>query len=551
MMKKEYFKRYIFIALSFFMFLTFSKPLSLVANAQEDNYDMELINSGLEEEGVLTVGMEANYAPFNWSQTSPSNGAVEIDNSPGEYANGYDLQMAVRLAEELGLDLRIVKLEWDGLPPALESGMIDAIIAGMSPTPEREEQMDFSDSYYDSEMVLVTRADSEFADATSLADFDGARVTAQLNTFHYELIDQIPNVTKQTPMESFPTMISSVLTEKSDAYVSEKPGALAAVMANSELTFIEFEEGQGFDVDAVNTAVAVGLREGSPLVGPINQALATIPQAERDQLMDNMVELNERGESGGFWSDVRGIWDTYGRQFLVGARNTLFIAFISTIVGFVIGLLIAIYRSIPVNRKRKPLSYTLYKIVEFFIIAYVEIFRGTPMMVQAMMIFYGSKLFFNIDLSSMTAALIIVSINTGAYLTEVIRGGIIGVDPGQSEAAKAIGMNHFQSMTTVILPQAIRNILPALGNEFVVNIKDTSVLNVIAVTELFFIARSAAGSTYMTFQTFFIASVLYFVMTFIATRLLILIEKYMGGSSSYTVHESTTMPANVQEGSDK
>lgn len=551
MMKKEYFKRYIFIALSFFMFLTFSKPLSLVANAQEDNYDMELINSGLEEEGVLTVGMEANYAPFNWSQTSPSNGAVEIDNSPGEYANGYDLQMAVRLAEELGLDLRIVKLEWDGLPPALESGMIDAIIAGMSPTPEREEQMDFSDSYYESEMVLVTRADSEFADATSLADFDGARVTAQLNTFHYELIDQIPNVTKQTPMESFPTMISSVLTEKSDAYVSEKPGALAAVMANSELTFIEFEEGQGFDVDAVNTAVAVGLREGSPLAGPINQALATIPQAERDQLMDNMVELNERGESGGFWSDVRGIWDTYGRQFLVGARNTLFIAFVSTIVGFVIGLLIAIYRSIPVNRKRKPLSYTLYKIVEFFIIAYVEIFRGTPMMVQAMMIFYGSKLFFNIDLSSMTAALIIVSINTGAYLTEVIRGGIIGIDPGQSEAAKAIGMNHFQSMTTVILPQAIRNILPALGNEFVVNIKDTSVLNVIAVTELFFIARSAAGSTYMTFQTFFIASVLYFVMTFIATRLLILIEKYMGGSSSYTVHESTTMPANVQEGSDK
>src|SRR5699024_11024113 len=131
---------------------------------------------------------------------------------------------------------------------------------------------------------------------------------------------------------------------------------------------------------------------------------------------------------------------------------------------------------------------------------------------------------------------------------EVIRGGIIGVDPGQSEAAKAIGMNHFQSMTTVILPQAIRNTLPALGNEFVVNIKDTSVLNVIAVTELFFITRSAAGSTYMTFQTFFIASVLYFVMTFIATRLLILIEKYMGGSSSYTVHKSSTMAVNVKEG---
>lgn len=180
--------------------------------------------------------------------------------------------------------------------------------------------------------------------------------------------------------------------------------------------------------------------------------------------------------------------------------------------------------------------------------AYVEIFRGTPMMVQAMMIFYGSKLLFNIDLSPMVAALIIVSINTGAYLTEVIRGGIIGVDSGQFEAAKAIGMTHYQSMVNVILPQAIRNILPALGNEFIVNIKDTSVLNVIAVTELFFITRSAAGSTYLTFQTFFITSVLYFVMTFVSTRLLLLLEKYMDGSTSYTMQSSSSMTVPVKKG---
>lgn len=163
------------------------------------------------------------------------------------------------------------------------------------------------------------------------------------------------------------------------------------------------------------------------------------------------------------------------------------------------------------------------------------------MMVQAMMIFYGTKLFFNLDLSSMVAAFIVVSINTGAYLAEVVRGGIIGVDTGQMEAAKAIGMNHIQSMTTVVLPQAIRNTLPALGNEFVVNIKDTSVLSVIAVTELFFITRSAAGSTYLTFQAFFIASVLYFVMTFISTRILLLFEKYLNGSESYTIQGSTNM----------
>lgn len=536
------------LKVSILAFILTLMPFTSVASAQEDTYDLETINQGLEEEGVLKVGMEANYAPFNWSQTSASNDAVEISNSPGEYANGYDVQMAVRLAEELGLTLEIIKLEWDGLPPALESGMIDAVIAGMSPTPERARQIDFSDAYYDSDIVLVVKNDSDLADATTLDAFDGTRVTAQLNTFHYDLIEQIPNVQQQTAMDSFPSMISSVLSDKSDAYVSERPGAMAATAANSNLTYIVFDENQGFDTGQVDTSIAVGMRRNSPIVDSVNRALATISQDERDTLMNDMVLLNERGESAGFWSDVAEIWDMYGSQFLVGARNTLIIALISTVLGSLIGLGIAIYRSIPVDKKRKPVSYVFYKLFDLVIMAYIEIFRGTPMMVQSMLIFYGSKLFFDIDMSPMFAALLIVSVNTGAYLSEVFRGGIMGVDKGQGEAAKAIGMSHYQSMTTVILPQAIRNTLPALGNEFVINIKDTSVLNVIAVTELFFVTRSAAGSTYMTFQSFLIASIIYFVMTFVTTRLLRLIEKYMSGSTSYRVHESSTMPANVERG---
>lgn len=545
-MKNIYLTRW--LKVSILAFILTLMPFTSVASAQEDSYDLEMINQGLEEEGVLKVGMEANYAPFNWSQTSASNDAVEISNSPGEYANGYDVQMAVRLAEELGLTLEIIKLEWDGLPPALESGMIDAVIAGMSPTPERARQIDFSDAYYDSDIVLVVKNDSDLADVTTLDAFDGTRVTAQLNTFHYDLIEQIPNVQQQTAMDSFPSMISSVLSDKSDAYVSERPGAMAATAANSNLTYIVFDENQGFDTGQVDTSIAVGMRRNSPIVDSVNRALATISQDERDTLMNDMVLLNERGESAGFWSDVAEIWDMYGSQFLVGARNTLIIALISTVLGSLIGLGIAIYRSIPVDKKRKPVSYVFYKLFDLVIMAYIEIFRGTPMMVQSMLIFYGSKLFFDIDMSPMFAALLIVSVNTGAYLSEVFRGGIMGVDKGQGEAAKAIGMSHYQSMTTVILPQAIRNTLPALGNEFVINIKDTSVLNVIAVTELFFVTRSAAGSTYMTFQSFLIASVIYFVMTFVTTRLLRLIEKYMSGSTSYRVHESSTMPANVERG---
>ncbi|KAA9299885.1 MULTISPECIES: ABC transporter permease subunit [Aerococcus] len=537
-----------FLLLTLSLLVGLASPLRVDAaeNQPRIEVDQEALNQGLETPGVLRVGMEANYAPYNWSQTTDANGAIEISNASGEYANGYDVQIAKQIADSLGLKLEIVKMEWDGLPPALQSAKIDAIVAGMSPTPEREKQIDFTDEYYGSDMVVVTLKDGPYANAQSINDFNGAKVTAQLNTFHVDLLDQMQGIDKQTPMDSFPTMISSLLSNKIDAYISDRPGALSAVAANPDLKIVSFEEGKGFDTGDIANWSSVGLRKDSPLMEPINQALATIPDKDRENLMQEMVDLNNRGEDIGFWGEVASIWSTYKGQLLKGAATTMYIALISTLVGFLIGLLIAIYRSMPIAESSGIVSI-LYKVVEFLITAYIEVFRGTPMMVQAMMIFYGSKLFLGIDMSSMFAALLIVSVNTGAYLAEVIRGGIIGVDDGQSEAAKAIGMNHFQTMTYVVLPQAIRSILPALGNEFVINIKDTSVLNVIAVTELFFVSKSAAGTTYLTFQTFFITAIIYFVLTFTTTRLLRLVERKMSGSDTYTVYQSSTSEVNIHE----
>lgn len=537
-----------FLLLTLSLLVGLASPLRVDAaeNQPKIEVDQEALNQGLETPGVLRVGMEANYAPYNWSQTTDANGAIEISNASGEYANGYDVQIAKQIADALGLKLEIVKMEWDGLPPALQSAKIDAIVAGMSPTPEREKQIDFTDEYYGSDMVVVTLKDGPYANAQSINDFNGAKVTAQLNTFHVDLLDQMQGIDKQTPMDSFPTMISSLLSNKIDAYISDRPGALSAVAANPDLKIVSFDEGKGFDTGDIANWSSVGLRKDSPLMEPINQALSTIPDKDRENLMQEMVDLNNRGEDIGFWGEVASIWSTYKGQLLKGAATTMYIALISTIVGFLIGLLIAIYRSMPIGESSGIVSI-LYKVVEFLITAYIEVFRGTPMMVQAMIIFYGSKLFLEIDMSSMFAALLIVSVNTGAYLAEVIRGGIIGVDDGQSEAAKAIGMNHFQTMTYVVLPQAIRSILPALGNEFVINIKDTSVLNVIAVTELFFVSKSAAGTTYLTFQTFFITAIIYFVLTFTTTRLLRLVEKKMSGSDTYTVYQSSTSEVNIHE----
>lgn len=226
-------------------------------------------------------------------------------------------------------------------------------------------------------------------------------------------------------------------------------------------------------------------------------------------------------------------------MFLRGAGVTLWISVVGTILGTIIGLIVGVIRTIPVPEKGAKKG--VLRVVNWLLSAYIEFFRGTPMIVQAMIIYYGSALAFEIDIDRIAAALFIVSINTGAYMSEIVRGGIISVDKGQFEAAQAIGMNHFQTMTNVVLPQVVRNILPATGNEFVINIKDTSVLNVISVSELFFQTKTVAGNNFRYFETFFITCILYFVMTFTITRILRYIEVKLDGPDNYMIMAGNQM----------
>lgn len=221
-------------------------------------------------------------------------------------------------------------------------------------------------------------------------------------------------------------------------------------------------------------------------------------------------------------------------MFLRGAGMTLLISMVGTIVGSFIGLLVGVVRTIPLPER--GVKKYLIKIVNAILFIYIELFRGTPMIVQAMVIYYGSALAFGINMNRLYAAIFIVSINTGAYMAEIVRGGIVSIDKGQFEAAHAIGMNHIQTMVNVVIPQVIRNILPATGNEFVINIKDTSVLNVISVTELYFQTKSISGNNFRYFETFFVACVIYFIMTFTITRILRYIEKKLDGPDNYIMY---------------
>lgn len=220
-------------------------------------------------------------------------------------------------------------------------------------------------------------------------------------------------------------------------------------------------------------------------------------------------------------------------MFLRGAGMTLLISITGTIFGAIIGLLAGIIRTIPVSERRAKRVFL--KIVNTILSVYIEFFRGTPMIVQAMVIYYGSAMAFGIDMDRTLAAIFIVSINTGAYMAEIVRGGVISIEKGQFEAAQAVGMNHIQTMFHVVLPQVIRNILPATGNQFIINIKDTSVLNVIGVTELYFQTKTVAGISFKYFEPFFVACILYFVMTFTVTLILRYFERKLDGPENYSM----------------
>ncbi len=246
--------------------------------------------------------------------------------------------------------------------------------------------------------------------------------------------------------------------------------------------------------------------------------------------MDKLIQLFE---------DIAKLWTKYGESYITGMRNTLILAVAATIIGCLIGFICGVLNTIPHAKNDPPLKRFFLALIRVLVRIYVEVFRGTPMVLQAVFIFYGLPYFtdnavrFRGNEGIWIAALLVVSINTGAYMAESVRGGIISVDPGQTEGAKAIGMTHVQTMLHVIMPQALRNILPQIGNNYIINLKDTSVMFIIGFTEFFATHRSVAGATFQYFPSAALEMVGYLTMTLFASFLLRLVEKLMDGSSSY------------------
>lgn len=263
--------------------------------------------------------------------------------------------------------------------------------------------------------------------------------------------------------------------------------------------------------------------------------------------MDKLIQLS---------ADIVKLWTKYGDSYIVGMRNTLILALAATAIGCVIGFICGVLNTIPYSKNDPLPKRIILKLVRVIVRLYVEVFRGTPMVLQAVFMYYGLPYFTDNALkftNIWVAALVVVSINTGAYMAESVRGGIISIDPGQTEGAKAIGMNHVQTMTNVIMPQAIRNIMPQIGNNFIINVKDTSVMFIIGFPDFFAAHRAAVGASYLYFPSATVEMVGYLTMTLLASFLLRWVEKLMDGDSSYELVQvdSLTMTAGTYSHPDR
>lgn len=283
-------------------------------------------NASSQPKEKLTVGMECGYAPFNYTQTNDKNGAVKISNADG-YANGYDVMIAQRIADAMNRELVIMKYEWDALIPAVQAGTLDFIIAGMSPTAERLENIDFSNAYYESQLVIVVRKDGAYANATKLADFNGATIVAQQGTFHDTALEEqsaANGITRYTPMATFPEMINALNTKVVDGYVAEEPGAVSDCSLNEDFTYIRLVNNTtGFVASAEDVQIAVGLKKGSLLTAEVNAALAQIDAAARLELMNKATEYALEEDKGGCGSGIQANIAVSGVMLIVAAAIVL------------------------------------------------------------------------------------------------------------------------------------------------------------------------------------------------------------------------------------
>ncbi|HDD0614635.1 ABC transporter permease subunit [Staphylococcus aureus] len=448
----------------------------------------------IKERGELRVGLSADYAPMEFEHTV---------NGKTEYA-GVDIDLAKKIAKDNNLKLKIVNMSFDSLLGALKTGKIDIIISGMTSTPERKKQVDFSDSYMMTKNIMLVKKDkvNEYKD---IKDFNNKKVGAQKGTEQEKIAQTEIENASITSLSRLPDVILALKSGKVEGAVVEKPVAEAYLKQNPKLGISNVK----FNEEEKDTVIAVP-KDSPKLLSQINK---TIKEVKDKGLIDKYMTnaANAMNDDSGFISK-------YGSFFLKGIKITILISLIGVALGSILGAFVAL------------MKLSKIKIISWIASIYIEILRGTPMLVQVFIVFFGITAALGLDISALVCGTIALVINSSAYIAEIIRAGINAVDKGQMEAARSLGLNYRQTMKSVIMPQAIKNILPALGNEFVTLIKESSIVSTIGVGEIMFNAQVVQGISFDPFTPLIVATALYFVLTFVLTRIMNMIEGRLNAS---------------------
>ncbi|EOD7861411.1 ABC transporter permease subunit [Staphylococcus aureus] len=448
----------------------------------------------IKERGELRVGLSADYAPMEFEHTV---------NGKTEYA-GVDIDLAKKIAKDNNLKLKIVNMSFDSLLGALKTGKIDIIISGMTSTPERKKQVDFSDSYMMTKNIMLVKKDkvNEYKD---IKDFNNKKVGAQKGTEQEKIAQTEIENASITSLSRLPDVILALKSGKVEGAVVEKPVAEAYLKQNAKLGISNVK----FNEEEKDTVIAVP-KDSPKLLSQINK---TIKEVKDKGLIDKYMTnaANAMNDDSGFISK-------YGSFFLKGIKITILISLIGVALGSILGAFVAL------------MKLSKIKIISWIASIYIEILRGTPMLVQVFIVFFGITAALGLDISALVCGTIALVINSSAYIAEIIRAGINAVDKGQMEAARSLGLNYRQTMKSVIMPQAIKNILPALGNEFVTLIKESSIVSTIGVGEIMFNAQVVQGISFDPFTPLIVAAALYFVLTFVLTRIMNMIEGRLNAS---------------------
>ncbi|MFO8447161.1 ABC transporter permease subunit [Staphylococcus aureus] len=448
----------------------------------------------IKERGELRVGLSADYAPMEFEHTV---------NGKTEYA-GVDIDLAKKIAKDNNLKLKIVNMSFDSLLGALKTGKIDIIISGMTSTPERKKQVDFSDSYMMTKNTMLVKKD-KVNDYKDIKDFNNKKVGAQKGTEQEKIAQTEIENASITSLSRLPDVILALKSGKVEGVVVEKPVAEAYLKQNPKLGISNVK----FNEEEKDTVIAVP-KDSPKLLSQINK---TIKEVKDKGLIDKYMTnaANAMNDDSGFISK-------YGSFFLKGIKITILISLIGVALGSILGAFVAL------------MKLSKIKIISWIASIYIEILRGTPMLVQVFIVFFGITAALGLDISALVCGTIALVINSSAYIAEIIRAGINAVDKGQMEAARSLGLNYRQTMKSVIMPQAIKNILPALGNEFVTLIKESSIVSTIGVGEIMFNAQVVQGISFDPFTPLLVAAALYFVLTFVLTRIMNMIEGRLNAS---------------------